>query len=116
MLQPQLIGRLNQRNTEAIRRLETMHQHIQQLERMVDTLSGVVVDIIPTGASGFAIVADLPARWHTHQTELALLLHDYSYYTPTQSLNRSEACTMHRHAGISLTLRIATPYPQEVAA
>lgn len=116
MLQPQLIDRLNQRNTEAIRRLETMHQHIQQLERMIDTLSGVVVDIIPTGASGFAIVADLPAHWHTHQNELALLLHDYSYYTPTQSLNRTDACTMHRHAGISLTLRIATPYPQEVAA
>lgn len=115
MLQPQLIDRLNQRNMDAIRRLEAMHQPIQQLERMIDTLIGVVVDIIPMG-TGFAIAADLPAHWHTHHNELALLLHDYSYFAPMQTLSRTSAYTTHRNADISLTLRIATPYPQEVAA
>lgn len=115
MLQPQLIDRLNQRNMEAIRRLETMHQPIQQLERMIDTLAGTVVDIV-AGPAGFAIAANLPAHWHTHPNELALLLHDYDYHTPAQSLDRSTRCTMHRTAEIALTLCIATPYPQEAAA
>ena len=79
MLLPQLIDRLNQRNTEAIRNVESQHRHVRHVEKLAETLGAIVTDIQPHRTGPFVLCLTLPCHWDNQRIELSTLLQDYGY-------------------------------------
>lgn len=110
MLLPQLIDRLNAINMELIRKIETQHLHVRQLEQLVATLGATVTDIHADKNLLFNFSVAVPAAWRNRHDELADLLADYGYTgLHTYSYATGMYYTCHRETLYSLAILIAAP-------
>lgn len=104
MLTPQLIDCLNRHHCLQIQKLERQHKHIEQLNKLVETMSASVVDIISDGAR-FGIQIAMPAYWAEHADELAKLLHDYGYSQPSWSSYSQQFYCQHKETFNMLAMK-----------
>lgn len=104
MLTPQLIDCLNRHHCLQIQKLERQHKHIEQLNKLVETMNASVADIITDGAI-FAIQITMPAYWEENIDELAKLLHDYGYSQPNRSSYTQQFYCQHKETFNMLAMR-----------
>lgn len=86
MLMPQLIDALNRRNCALIQALERQHKHVDQLNKLTETMSASVVDVTVCSDDAFLFHVAMPPYWSEHIKELGTLLHDYGYGEPQWSV------------------------------